>query len=170
MNVNELASYDSKPWYKQFWPWFLMSLPATVVVAGFVTLYIAHKHSDDLVVDEYYKDGLGINQQLEKKQRASQLGISATLSFTQAASRNEVTIFVEGNQSEGELSLSLSHPLESDRDFVVALQQVEQGVYSGEFHSAIATRWHWILDFVGATTWRLDGAVQGSDFSDESVQ
>ena len=25
---------ESIPWYRQFWPWFLIALPATVVVAG----------------------------------------------------------------------------------------------------------------------------------------
>ncbi len=70
---------DSEPWYRQFWPWFLIALPATVVVAGFVTLYIANRHADDLVVDDYYKDGLAINQQLEKKAQAEAAGLSASL-------------------------------------------------------------------------------------------
>ena len=168
--ANEFSGYDSKPWYRQFWPWFLISLPATVVVAGFVTLYIAHKHSDDLVVDEYYKDGLGINRQLEKKQRASELGISATLAFTQTESQHSVVVWIDGDYGQGDLKLSLSHPLEADRDFVIALQEVESGVYSGALDSTVATRWHWILDFVGSTTWRLDGSIVDSDFSDESFQ
>ena len=42
---------DTQPWYRQFWPWFLISLPASVVVAGLSTLYIANRHADDLVVD-----------------------------------------------------------------------------------------------------------------------
>lgn len=166
--ANGFSDLDSQPWYRQFWPWFLISLPATVVVAGLVTLYIAHKHSDDLVVDEYYRDGLGINQQLEKKQRALALGMSATLTFMQSESSHTVVVGVEGEQSPGVLTLSLSHPLESDRDFVISLQQVEPGVYSGEFHNTIATRWHWILEFVGSSNWRLDGSIKESDLSDES--
>lgn len=31
----------SAPWYKQFWPWFLISLPASVVVASMFTISIA---------------------------------------------------------------------------------------------------------------------------------
>ncbi len=26
------------PWYKQFWPWFLIALPASVVVASLITV------------------------------------------------------------------------------------------------------------------------------------
>jgi hypothetical protein len=30
-----------RSWYKQFWPWFLISLPASVVVASMFTISIA---------------------------------------------------------------------------------------------------------------------------------
>ena len=65
--TNHLPREDTEPWYRQFWPWFIIMLPASVVVAGLSTWYIAHRHADDLVVDEYYKSGLAINRQLEKK-------------------------------------------------------------------------------------------------------
>jgi len=40
------------PWYKQFWPWFIIALPASAVVAGFITLWLAISSPDYLVVDE----------------------------------------------------------------------------------------------------------------------
>ena len=58
---------DSQPWYRQFWPWFLIALPATVVVAGLTTWWIAAHKADSLVVDDYYKEGLAINRQLRKQ-------------------------------------------------------------------------------------------------------
>ena len=53
--TRRIPDSDSKPWYRHFWPWFLMALPAAVVVAGLSTAYIAHEHADDLVVDEYWR-------------------------------------------------------------------------------------------------------------------
>ncbi len=32
---------DNVAWYRQFWPWFLIALPATAVIASLVTLWIA---------------------------------------------------------------------------------------------------------------------------------
>lgn len=44
-----------EPWYKQFWPWFIIALPASVVIASFFTLYLAVSNPDHLIVtdDEY---------------------------------------------------------------------------------------------------------------------
>jgi len=40
------------PWYKQFWPWFIIALPATAVIASFITLYLAISRPDYIVVDD----------------------------------------------------------------------------------------------------------------------
>ncbi|NND59665.1 MAG: hypothetical protein HKN49_05295 [Gammaproteobacteria bacterium] len=29
------------PWYRQFWPWFVIALPATVVIASMITIWLA---------------------------------------------------------------------------------------------------------------------------------
>jgi len=34
-------STDAKPWFKSFWPWFVISLPAAGVIAGITTVIIA---------------------------------------------------------------------------------------------------------------------------------
>jgi hypothetical protein len=60
----------SKPWYRQFWPWFLIALPATSVVAGLTTLAIAIRNQDSLVRDDWYKDGKAINQSLARDAEA----------------------------------------------------------------------------------------------------
>ena len=56
MNIKEIKpdpeSGQFLPWYKQFWPWFIIALPASVVVASFFTLWLAVSNPDPLVVDE----------------------------------------------------------------------------------------------------------------------
>src|SRR5690606_32508437 len=72
-----------KPWYKQFWPWFLMLIPFSVVIAMIITLTIASGYGDNpMVVDDYYKKGRGINAQVEKVQVAQALNIE--FAFTQS--------------------------------------------------------------------------------------
>jgi uncharacterized protein len=157
-----LPGSDERPWYRYFWPWFLMALPAAVVVAGLWTAYIASEHADDLVVDDYYKDGLAINLQLAKKQRATELGISAQLNFSDEI----VTVELSGPVADSGLLLILSHPLEADRDFSVPLVRVSPGVYRGSMGQDVAPRWHWTLEGLRRDDWRLDGEIEAPDIDD----
>lgn len=43
---------DSQPWHRQFWPWFLIALPAISVIFSFATLYIAVSGADEVVPHE----------------------------------------------------------------------------------------------------------------------
>ncbi|TDG12035.1 hypothetical protein E2F43_16900 [Seongchinamella unica] len=155
---------DNEPWYRQFWPWFLILLPATVVVAGITTVVIANRGADDLVVDEYYKDGLAINRKLEKKERADALGIGATLEVY----GSEILVKTAGPVDSEKLQLLLSHPLESDRDFEVVVVQSVPGEYRGRLQTAIAPRWHWALIHDGELAWRLDGSITAADLREAS--
>ena len=50
------ASAHELPWYRQFWPWFIIALPAAAVIASFITLWLAVSHPDQLVVsDDQYQ-------------------------------------------------------------------------------------------------------------------
>ena len=55
---------DTLPWYRQFWPWVLISIPATTVVACMVMISLAVMSDDGLVSDNYYREGLAINDKL----------------------------------------------------------------------------------------------------------
>ena len=45
-----------QPWYKQFWPWFLITLPGIVVIASMITIYIAVTNPDRLVKKDQHED------------------------------------------------------------------------------------------------------------------
>lgn len=55
----------SQPWWKFGHVWLVISGPAVVVLAGFVTLYLAIRTPDPLVSDDYYRQGIEINKTLE---------------------------------------------------------------------------------------------------------
>ena len=65
--MKPLPSTDTVIWYRQFWPWFIFGLPAVVVVASLITVYIAVNNPDPLVDGDYYKHGLNINEQLKTR-------------------------------------------------------------------------------------------------------
>lgn len=52
----------SPPWWKFGHVWLVLSGPLVVVVASFATLYLAVTRPDPVVSEDYYQQGLSINQ------------------------------------------------------------------------------------------------------------
>lgn len=44
--------HKNKPWYKHPWVWFMLSLPASAVIAGLYTVYIANQHAPVVIVKQ----------------------------------------------------------------------------------------------------------------------
>lgn len=42
----------ASPWYREFWPWFIIGLLGSCVIACFMTLAIAIYHPEALVLSE----------------------------------------------------------------------------------------------------------------------
>lgn len=142
-----------KPWYRQFWPWFLIALPATSVVAGLTTLGIAIRNQDSLVRDDWYKDGKAINQSLARDAVATRLGISAELRIDTMT--GDMTARMTGNgefRMPSSMTLTLSHPTLADQDQTVALSRQEDGHYKGVLKHGLQGR-HYIE--LGTPDWRL---------------
>jgi len=56
--------------------------PAIVIVAGFVTLFLAIESNDGLVADDYYKQGLAINRTMQRDDRARAMNYRAELTLS----------------------------------------------------------------------------------------
>lgn len=54
-----------KPWWKFPHVWMVIAGPAIVVVASFVTFYIASSGKDPVVDEDYYRKGVEINKTLQ---------------------------------------------------------------------------------------------------------
>jgi hypothetical protein len=85
-----------QPWYKQAWPWIVMAPPAAAVLAGIATAWIAVASADGLVAEDYYKQGLAINQVIAREERARQLGIAAQLEVRDG----RISVRLQGAQPE----------------------------------------------------------------------
>lgn len=130
---------QEKPWYKQFWPWFVIAIPLTSVITGTSLVIIASNTTDSMVVDDYYKDGLAINESLAKKQKAKKLGIKATLSFD----NKRVTVDLTSNTDiKDSLFLNFQHATLETKDFSVALKQDAMGKYYSELSHDISGKWY----------------------------
>lgn len=57
----KLAS-SSGPWWKFGHVWMVLAGPLLVVVASFITFYIAVTRPDPVVAEDYYRQGIEINK------------------------------------------------------------------------------------------------------------
>ena len=161
MNQHTIAR-NEMPWYRDPWPWILMSGPAIVVVAGFTTLYIAIANVDPLVVDQYYKEGLAINRVLERDHEALLRGYRATIFVNEE--RTLVKVQIEGEPRSDELHLHFAHPAKAELDGTFTLKPLQAGVYQAPLQLAPAKRWHVELEDA-KKQWRLTGSWDPADSS-----
>lgn len=58
-----MKTLDTKPWWQFGYVWFIIAGPLLVVIASFITLYLAITRPD-AVIDDYYRKGMEINKTL----------------------------------------------------------------------------------------------------------
>lgn len=136
MSVN----VDGRPWYREPWPWILMAGPVLVIIAAVVTIWIAVVSNDGLVTDDYYKEGLAVNQRLQRDQQASDLGVRADV----MKSGKSLRLVLKGGEKLAlpeAINLKLAHPTMSGQDQVVVMTSQGQGFYVGELGADISGRW-----------------------------
>lgn len=150
---------DTEPWYKQFWPWFLISLPLSVVIASIVTINLAIETNDGLVSDDYYKEGLGIHRDADSAARAKALGIAANLDYD--AETGALTLVLDEPLADdpGVLSLEVFHPTRPDNDRMAQLTAVGPGRYAGRIEPIVAAHWKLKLQPEDGH-WRIDGRLR----------
>lgn len=149
--------HPQPPWYRQFWPWFLIALPATAVAASGVTIWLAVHSPNALVVDDYARIALVTEERFERDRVAADLGLRARLAFEPAARRVRVLLHTGTAQPES-LVLNLVHPTLADQDRHVALAREGEG-WIGE--TALPDgRWYVQLE-PGDARWRLAGELNG---------
>lgn len=64
-----MEKQDTKPWWSFGYVWFIISGPLIVVIASFITLYLAISRPDP-VIDDYYRKGIEINKTLDAQRDA----------------------------------------------------------------------------------------------------
>ena len=146
----------SQPWYRQFWPWFIIALPTAAVIGSISTAIIASKDGVNLVAEDYYKQGKEINQDLSKFDRSEALNIHIALEVN----GNELTLAAVGDIPTGQaLYLSLFHPTLAGMDSEHMVTADGNGVYRLLLDKPLTGKWHVRVDAFNHE-WRLQETVQ----------
>lgn len=132
-----------------------MAGPLAVILAGVVTAWLAISTQDGLVDDDYYKQGLTVNQRLHRDQKAAELGLSADVMIAD----DQVRVLLAASASPDfppTLTAKFIHPTRNGLDRSVTLKAEGKGLYGGAMPSEISGRWIVTLEEPGGN-WRLQG-------------
>jgi uncharacterized protein len=144
--MNSQIEQEATAWYKQRWPWFIISFPLLTVVAGLVTYQIAVDKPHSLVKDDYFKQGLAINETLAKQNRAKELALTAHIKADKDSQLLSVKIASIDKEKKlpgfEMLNISFSHPTQEKNDRQLALLQLTSNEYIAELPTLPQAHWH----------------------------
>lgn len=146
--MNDTTEVIVKPWYREFWFWFVFSPLIYIIIMCSITVTIALKGADDVIIDNYYKEGRMINQALEQDKRAQELGLSGDLSFDRTSGEVLLTIAnppADATLMPEQLLLMMGHPVKAAKDQLITLTAIAPGHYRGELLSEPDYSWYLTL-------------------------
>lgn len=145
----------SKPWYKQVWPWILISLPVFSVLKAVHTVYIMNQQSPDLVVDDYYAEGKAINQNLSLYREAAARNLHAKILL---AGNKAILTFDTNSILDEDLTLDFVHNTLAAQDFKVIAHRSGESMYVAELPVTPTGRWNLVVHD-NANQWKLRASL-----------
>ena len=145
--------------WNQPWLWITIAPLILSVVLGLTMLNISFHIQDGLVTDEYSKEGLAINERIEKEENAKSLEAQATLSMDAESGELKVLFSSKLEKTPDTLILELIHPIIKDKDTKVVLTHQGLGQYSGMMEEALDSKLYIRLHELHNVSWVLKGEV-----------
>jgi hypothetical protein len=151
---------ESTVWYKQFWPWFLLVPLILTVIVGTTLLTLSIKEFDGTVNDNYYKEGLAINQVLQRDRKAEELNMAAQMQVDELTGEVVLTLTGQLESWPNSLRLQMVNPTRAKLDYEITLNQVANNHYRGQLEKAPKNFWYLDISPVGDNSWRLKGGAK----------
>ena len=119
----------SRRWYREPMVWLMLALPASAVIAGFVTLGIAGMTSWDASPDAVTRVAQVQTADRSPDERAAERALSAVLRVDRRG--ETVAIKPEGDFEAHTVVLHFAHAADASRDQVVTMTAGNTGEYVG---------------------------------------
>jgi hypothetical protein len=122
---------DTKPWYRNFWPWFIIAVVGWGVVSSSITLTVALNNPPHMMTGDYAKLGKALVDTHERADRAEAMGLSGTLVRRGAQWALSVDA-LRRDELGDRLLLLAQHPTDSARDRQVVFERIAPGEYRAD--------------------------------------
>lgn len=158
--MNQPPVLDPTPptphWFRDPFRWLVITPPLIAVVAGGLTMWLAIRSYDGLVVDDYYKQGLEINQVLARDERATALALHADVEWiVSSPTEGRVVVHWDGGAAAlapATLDLKLIYATRAGFDRDVQAERVAPDRYEVTLPALRQGEWH---VHIASADWRL---------------
>ena len=164
------------PWYKHIWPWIIIGILTCSVTLSLTMVTIAVNNPDNLVNDNYYEAGKGINRSLDRELLAQTLQLKASVRLDELAGEADLRLSGDGRPQSLELNLISPTQPQKDRRIMLTQSSTEPGRYIGQLTDKVeGRRFVELLGIEGGQTWRVFEEEQISHdkdlaLGDEAIQ
>ena len=144
-------------WFREPWMALVVGGPLLVVAASIATAVIAYKSEDKVLGEDYYKQGLHVNEDMQRDAKARLYNLQAVVT------RDDHELLVQltgGAKMPARMELELAVGMDGqtvEQRFKVALRQTAPGQYRGALPLPLwqdSHVWHLKLQ---QDDWRLNG-------------
>ena len=112
-------------------------------MSGIITIMLAIKSDDGLVVDDYYKQGLEINRKLERDQRAKELGLRVAIQYGKELSTVRVLLNANPDfQYPPSLQVSFLNASRNNLDRKLEFSRYVDNIYTASNPGLVKGKWH----------------------------
>jgi uncharacterized protein len=125
----------AKPWYKEPWPFILVSITGLGVIAGSTLAFIGLSNPPEIVSGDYERFARGLVDTNQRTGRARELGLSGSMLVDQG--QLELNLAAEDPAGLPErLLVRFQHPAYSEYDAVVMVERTGEGQFAGRIDAA----------------------------------
>ncbi len=154
---------QSLPWYREPWPWILISITGLGVVAGSTLAFIGITNPPEIVRGDYAQLGRGLTDTNVRTAQARALGLSGSLRLDD----QHVVLSLAATDTTtlpAELMVVFQHPASSELDRTALLRQTAGGDYAGQLDIAPHERALIVVSDLPQSWWlsgRFNGGLAG---------
>lgn len=151
-----------QPWYRYPFVWMILAIPFSAVVMGVIMIWLAVTTDDGLVEDDYYKQGMAINRDLNRDVYAKEKGISAELEMSNLEGWVKLSLN-RGALADypDTLQLKLQYATHDHNDVQVVLNHGQGSQYIGMIKQPLI-QGKWYLELYEGE-WRLNGHIKAEE-------
>lgn len=152
------------PWYKEFWVWVIIGMPACVILGCIYTVAIAFIYADS-IVDEYANnDPIAISKVMEKQRSAKLMGLKANINISRQDGKVSMHLYqassekikILDNDMPQTIQLKLEHPTLDQYDQEIVLHKTSLGTYQGNLTS-FYSGWRYLSIKPSSEKWLIKG-------------